>query len=631
MVTPPEVKKDVSVNTRLVIRLVNRPAISGVLLVALVLEGVSTFCVSTFCVSTFCVSAVAQDGPRAFGLDSRADNDPVLDTGGIVYVVPGDVVPLWKVALAREENELRRRTAEAIADAHRHGTEGLESLIPILRKILSGPIEDRTVHLATLRALVALNDRESAKELFAASQALGADAAEVLEPKLAEWGYRPVVAVWSKRVDDRLMGTRYRVLALRGLAAVGESEVAVIADQVSRDASEPANVRIEAAKAAGVLRRSGAEASALAFLQENSSIIDQLVATNWLLHHESERVVDILADVAGSAHSAVQRLAVERLHIIAPDRLVELYAKLAAGNDAKIRELAVKNMMAFPNEKNARSIGPALDDHHPDVRNAARDVFVVYSQASDELRAVVIEEVLKHLNGESWRGLQQATRIVGQIDHKPAAMRVVELLKSPRPEVHTTAAWSLRKLEVEETLEPAYQHAKDLSHWITDKPLPGVPEFKPVDAWSNTEDVAQLLVLFGLMGFDKAEDLMKTFVPKNSSGSDARVGAITALGYLHRGKAPQGGLVASLIGRLNDTESSMPEDERVRTACAIAMGRMKAVEGLPSLRHFHDLEGTGSPCGFACAWAIEQITGEPFKRSGPHYIQVRAQFLVPIK
>lgn len=568
-----------------------------------------------------------QDFVRPFGLDSRADNDPILDVGPLLYVVPSDSIPLWKMALERDENELRRRAAEAIRDAQLRGTEGLKTLVPVLRKVLVTPIDDRTVQLAALRALVALDDTASAEALFTISQKLGADAAEVLEPKLSEWEYEPIVAVWRKRLDDPLIGTRYRVLAFRGLAAVGDTKSSELVAAISADRTEIAAVRIEAAKAAGILRTSGVEAAAMEWWTENPAIIDRLVATYWLLHHSE--AVDELLHIAEHSRPAVQRLAIERLDVIAPDKLVALYPKFAASGDAKIRELAVVNLSAFPNIENSRHIGPAFNDHHPDVRNVARETLVEFSKKSDELHAVVIEETRKHLHGDSWRGQQQAARLVGQIDYEPAASRCLELLRSPRAEVHTTAAWTIRKLEIKETLAPALQHAKDLSHWMMSSPLPGEPQFKPVEPWSNGEDVAQLAVLLGLMGYKEAEPLMRSMIPKDSSDGDARVGAITGLGYLHRDNAPQDGLVRALIGRLSDTESSMPELDIVRTACALALGRMKAESALPQLRHFYELEGTGLTTGFACAWAIEQITGETFERSGPHYIQVRARFLVP--
>ena len=578
-----------------------------------------------------------QSVPRPFGLDSRADNDPILDVGPMVYVVPSDTIPLWKMALERDENEVRRQAAEAICDAQLSGTKGLKTLVPFLRKVLVTPNDDRTVQLAALRALVALDDRGSAEALYTVSQKLGADAADVLEPKLSEWKYEPIVAVWRERLDDQLIGSRYRVLAFRGLAAAQDTKSGALASgalasgalaaKISADQTETVAVRIEAAKTAGVLRTSGVEAVAMALWTENSGMIDRLVATHWLLHHRA--AIDELLHFAEHSRPAVQRLAILRLNVVAADKLVPLYPKFAASGDAKIRELAVVNLNAFPNIENARRIGPALDDHHPDVRNAARETLVEFSKKSDEIHAVVIEETLKHLHGNSWRGLQQSVRLVGQIDYEPAASRCLELLRSPRAEVHTTAAWTIRKLEIKETLPPAFQHAKDLFHWMMSRPPPGEPQFKPVEPGSNDEDVAQLVVLFGLMGFKEAEPFMRKMIPKDSATVTARVGSITALGYLHRDNPPQDGLVQALVGRLSDTTSDPPEEEGVRTACALALGRMKAESALPQLRHFYELDGAGRNSGFACAWAIEQITGEAFERSGPQYIQFRTQFLVP--
>ena len=43
-----------------------------------------------------------------------------------------------------------------------------------------------------------------------------------------------------------------------------------------------------------------------------------------------------------------------------------------------------------------------------------------------------------------WRALEQATILLAVLDHKPAAPRLVDLLRFERPEVFVAAAWGLR-------------------------------------------------------------------------------------------------------------------------------------------------------------------------------------------
>ena len=43
---------------------------------------------------------------------------------------------------------------------------------------------------------------------------------------------------------------------------------------------------------------------------------------------------------------------------------------------------------------------------------------------------------------------------------------------------------------------------------------------------------------------------------------------------------------------------------------AVSLGRMKAKVALPVLREFYAEEGPDSIVGYACGWAVHQMTGE---------------------
>jgi hypothetical protein len=98
-------------------------------------------------------------------------------------------------------------------------------------------------------------------------------------------------------------------------------------------------------------------------------------------------------------------------------------------------------------------------------------------------------------------------------------------------------------------------------------------------------------------------------VPKRTALGECRGAAIWALGLLHEGKV-DGGLTKELVGRINDMASIPPEDSRVIRMAAISLGRMKAVDALPTLRKLYPGGQPGEGPGRACAWAIERITGE---------------------
>ena len=90
-------------------------------------------------------------------------------------------------------------------------------------------------------------------------------------------------------------------------------------------------------------------------------------------------------------------------------------------------------------------------------------------------------------------------------------------------------------------------------------------------------------------------------------------------------------LVAAFQARLTDLPSPAgAEDDRVRRAAAISLGRMKATAAVPTLRRFYAGKPTLEPVTNACGWALERITGEPVPPPGVIERMDRAWFLSPL-
>lgn len=73
------------------------------------------------------------------------------------------------------------------------------------------------------------------------------------------------------------------------------------------------------------------------------------------------------------------------------------------------------------------------------------------------LREAILEQAQRIIAGDDWRGLEQAARLFGALDHEPAAERLLELLKHDRTEVFVTAGWALRELAVPRTLPAMHE------------------------------------------------------------------------------------------------------------------------------------------------------------------------------
>jgi hypothetical protein len=222
----------------------------------------------------------------------------------------------------------------------------------------------------------------------------------------------------------------------------------------------------------------------------------------------------------------------------------------------------------------------------------------------------------------------------------------VELLRFSRPEVHVTAAWGLRKLDVPETLPDVVRFIEDVL-----KPRPSVkvrsgrgsggPTTNPPTAAdlpifeARDHMLSQLHQFLGQRKYGPAEALLRRFVPKFAFGfvGECRAAAVWALGMILEGRTDDA-LAAALVARLKDTGGggAPPEDYRVRWMCPITLGRMKAKSALNDLQKYcPEFKPSVETVSNACGWAIEQITG---RKMPPPQTVIRYHsnwFLVPDK
>src|SRR5262245_12120148 len=104
-------------------------------------------------------------------IDSPMYTTPPLPGPRVILVFPEEARQMWLKALERPEAEMRCRAAEAIAQAKRRGFKGLESTAGPLRAALDKPDQHPTARLAVAQALIALEAKESAPNLFRQAQA----------------------------------------------------------------------------------------------------------------------------------------------------------------------------------------------------------------------------------------------------------------------------------------------------------------------------------------------------------------------------------------------------------------------------------------------------------------------------
>jgi HEAT repeat protein len=557
-----------------------------------------------------CLGTVARADFDAV-IDSPMYRNPELSFPREIVKFPEKAKELWLRALERPDAEMKCRAAQAIAEAHHRGVKGMETAIPALIVECDKENQPLAVRLAVARALVELDARESATNLFRLAQSGDGDLRDTIEPALARWDHRPARQVWLNRLREPTTPHRNLVLAIRGLAAVGGKGANDRLLEMVLDKRVRGPIRVEAARGLAKLRTEGLEKDAERLSADASprAIVSRVAAASLLCHHRSPESIRLLQKLALDTEPSVATVAIAHLLEIDPDLLVPDIEKLLVTPEADdrggVRSLAVDVLRRRPTEKHSRLLSERLDDAHIDVRRKARR-YLLELAGDMKWRQQVIADAITMLKKQSWRGQEQATILLTQLDQKQVAGRLVELLRSSRGEVKVTAAWGLRKLDVPETLPAVVSFIEEDT-----KPRPA-EKTRATPIGPRVHTISQLYQFVGQRKYRPALQLMRRFVPKFALGfvGECRAAAIWALGMILEGKSDPA-LEAELEVRLNDTGGYPPEDFRVRWMCAVTLARMKAKETLPSLRkHCSEFKPNSDAVNNACGWAIEQLTGE---------------------
>src|SRR5262249_28925899 len=555
-------------------------------------------------------------------IDSVMYRSPELPMPELVRTFPEGLTELWLKALERPEADLQSRAARSIAKAPDGGMKGLGQMVPALVRELEQRDQHPSVRIAAARALVVLDAKDAAASFSRFLGSSDGDLREIVEPALAKWDYAPARADWLSRLEKPPY-RRGTILAIRGLAAVGEQKAVPRLRELTLSPNVPATVRLEAAKALGALRRAGSEADARRLSADASphGITDRLAAAALLRHHKGAETIRLLQTLPRDAEPAVAAAALERLIELDPGLVEPFLDTTLQSADARVRAHGTDVLIRRPSDHHLRLLADQLNDPHPGVRGQARRGLQGLA-AKAEWRDTVIREGARVIRGDDWRGLEQAAILLVQLDHKPAASRLLKLLQNDRPEVAVAAAWGLRRLAVADTLAGALEYLRAT-----------VSGRRTLPAAAEDQQLSQLAQFLGQSRFAPADPVLRPLVapsPGGRVGGETRSAAVWALGLIHEGKAvPE--LVGAFVARLSAVVPPDVEDGRVRRMAAISLGRMKTEDGLSMLRKFYTGgRPTLDPVHNACGWAIEQITGEVTPAAGTFEVPQRDWFLTPI-
>jgi HEAT repeat protein len=575
--------------------------------------------------------------------DSFMYKDPEIRIAEVRREFPPDLIDAWLVGLRRPEADYQSRAALTVILAHQQGMKGLEVTIDPLMEILVGAGHHDMARLSAARALVELDARQAADAMLRQSKAGDHDLRDIIEPALASWKYEPARQLWLERLQQADVPMADLILAIRGLAVFRASEAASRLTEMVDSAQVSWPLRMEAARALGVIRTSGGEAEALRLLagavsyepfDRTPAATSTHLAAAWLLHrHHSEEATRLLQGLARDAEPAVVFVALQALLQIDSKLALPMLDSALASSDAKVRSLGVETILREATVERLRLLADKLDDPHPEVRIKARHALQDLASRS-QLKDEVIKQGMPILAGQDWRGLEQATILMARVNHKPAAGRIAELLQSERPEVFVTAAWGLRKLAVPETLPAALKRFRDAQLLAKNPGARAALHADPPlirELLSSTEEfdeqLSHLAQFMGQSRYQAADTALRRQVPRTRDatgeddpviGQETRAASIWALGFIHQGK-PDLPLVKELEGRLNDISRPFHpgEDPRIRSMSAISLARMKSKDSLHSIRLYRaTAKPTLDPIAHACSWSIHELTGEPTPAPG---------------
>jgi HEAT repeat protein len=611
--------------------------------------------------------AILLVAPPVFAWDEAIDSEmyrnPNLPMARKVIVFPEQMKSPWLEALRRPEADYLCPAALTIALAHRRGMKGLETAVTPLLEALDRADQHPSVRLAIAETLIELDSREAAGSLFRHAESGNQALRREIEPALARWDYKPAREVWVERLGQADASEDGVLLAIRALAELQEQRaIPALRDLVfSYRVSAP--VRLGAAHALGLLRDAGLEADAKHLMTDGSrsGMVMRLAATYLLRRHQGEEALRLLQELGRDVEPAVAVVALGRLVEIDPKLVVPQISQLLANPDAKLRAAAVEVLFLRASAPNPADdhldhinlLADRLNDPHPDIRVKARKALRDLARKLEHHKTV-IQQAMRILTGSDWRGLEQAAILLGQLKHKPAAGRMVALLRFSRPEVSVSAAWGLRQLAVPETLPAALKYFQMAGEQATAPPVPSAPGggkdggkggqlppgirqgpaptgISPVGPVSQVpqaldQQLSQLAQFFGQSRYRPADAALRQRIPRAGAALmpiETRAAAIWALGLIHEGK-PDTVLDQVLAARLSDLGGPFrpPEHPHVRWMAAVSLGRMKAQETLTTLRLFYGAKKPSlDPVNNACGWAIEQLTGEVMPPAGDEEVR----------
>lgn len=468
--------------------------------------------------------------------------------------------------------------------------------------------ESHPLHSARRRRLISLllhsPASSKAKEIFELSRE-DPLLRDTVEAKLIDWQSDAAADDWRESIGDPAAPIGRVILALRGLAAIGDSS-AVDAAEGWLAFNQPGPVRLAAARLLAVAQPNGNVERAkkhLRIAQRNDSPTDAAIAARLLSGDTSDAGRETLVDVLDAGFDGTDEIAFTAIRQHHPDTAYELAFQWIERGSDQVRRQSLDLLKTSSDTKNLAAIFGALDDAHPENRVKARRILLKAAE-EPETRSLVLRAFRKMLNSSSWGAIEQGILGLVALEDKASVRQFAQLIRHEVPSVNVTAAWALKEMAEEPVVVD--QVSKFVDERWQRATLEDVDRVEYLSE-DETKLYSQLIEMLGKHRHQESTQFLKTVVnPNISPGVLVRGSAVWSLGMIHA-EDPPADLIRMFHDRINSLETNNADHPLMAFVSLISLGRMGDRTAIPLFeKHMGGVDNRVN-LGAAASWAMEQL------------------------
>ncbi len=516
-------------------------------------------------------------------------------------VQPNRSIDLSKLSSALLQDRVEEAQHAALVSSFPGGDEKAEALQLVLEYLNDKSLSRRSM-LAFIGAVIGLSDGEHAEKLWLIAQA-DPVCRMVVEQALAEWKSDLALPTWRERLQNGQASNDELIVAIEGIGVTGSSDDCDLLKEILLDRSSRLPIQLAASRALANLANKDLESFAQTLRASEQTHYELLIA-HLLRNHSSTESQELHRAIVEGSNQPARVISFATL-ITTNDpnarKLAEAILKSEDPSDNTLRFMATELLAAIDDMDSLKTLAYAIRDPAPNVRRLARSTVRKRAAADPEKLEFVSKVIEFYLKGDEQYGTEQAIILSVQLELKERSGQMVALLKHPTPRVFVRAGWALQHLATTPSdLLRILEHSKEIALRMNENKK------------YTRDEVLCAAFLFQTLGrnqYTDADEMLRWYIPKEGQRMNriTRTAAIWALGKIHSG-TQNANLAGEFAARLLDADPNDVEENTVRYTSALAMGWIGSPSSVQDLEQGSVFKPT--PTGFACDWAIQQISNE---------------------